>query len=575
LPTSLFASLPHTYPEFQDWSWTLIEPFYQDLSSRMLDASALEPWLLDWNRLQELIYERYNRLYAAITCDTTDREAELRFYAFLDEIFPHVQTAENGLKMKLLSSGLEPEGYEITLRNLRAEVALFQPDNLTLLAEERKLNSEYDKIIGAQTVTWEGQELTLAQILPIYYNPDRNLREKAWRLAATRQLEDRQALNDLWKKLLQIRRALATKASQANYRNYRWQQLLRFDYTPEDCYRMHEAIEEVVIPAALRVYEKRSKRLGVDRLRPWDLNVEPLNPTPLRPFSHISDLENKAEAIFQRIDPQLGQYFALMRQEKLLDLDNRIGKAPGGYCTSFPAARRPFIFMNSVGVQNDVETILHEAGHAFHVFETQSLPFLQQEAGLEFAEVASMTMELLASPFLTLEEGGFYTQAEAARVRIAHLEREFILFWPYMAVVDAFQHWAYKNPAKAADPAHCDDQWSMLWIQFMQGVDWSGLEEEMATGWHRKQHIFQDPFYYIEYGLASLGAVQVWRNALQEPERGVAMYRSALSLGGSRSLPELYAAAGAKFSFDANAFQQEIDFIEKTIDSLEKIALSE
>jgi oligoendopeptidase F len=288
----------------------------------------------------------------------------------------------------------------------------------------------------------------------------------------------------------------------------------------------------------------------------------------LKPFENVADLIEKTEQIFQHVDPQLGEYYTIMRREGLLDLDNRKGKAPGGFCTEFPIAQRPFIFMNSVGVRDDVRTMLHESGHAFHVFETNTLPYIQQlQVTMEFAEVASMSMELLAAPYLPEKSGGFYTDQEAARDRVEHLER-IILFWPYMAVVDAFQQWAHTQP-EGADPAACDAKWTELQTRFMPGVDWSGLETEMMTGWHRKQHIHRAPFYYVEYGLAQLGAVQVWRNALRDQAASLANYRQALALGGTQSLPELYRAAGATFAFDAATLREAVELIETTIEQLQ------
>jgi oligoendopeptidase F len=355
-----------------------------------------------------------------------------------------------------------------------------------------------------------------------------------------------------------------------DYRAFCWQKLLRFDYTPADCLHFHQAIEAKVVPAAKRIYEKRRQRLGVNALRPWDLEVDPLSRPPLRPFHNGQELQTKSLAIFQQLDPQLAAYFETMVNEGLLDLDNRKNKAPGGYCMPFAAVKRPFIFMNAVGLQDDVQTMLHEAGHAFHVFETSHLPYHQQlQVGEEFGEVASMAMEWLAAPYLSAP-GSFYSQAEAARARLEHLERS-VLFWPYMAVVDAFQHWVYENPTAAMNPADCDAHWAALWQRFMPGVDWSGLEQELMTGWQRKLHIHQAPFYYVEYGLAQLGAVQVWRNALTDQAEAVANYRRALALGGTVSLPQLYATAGAKFAFDGPTLGSAISLMEKTIAALEAV----
>lgn len=566
----MFDTLPQKATAMSQWSWSQIEPYYRDLATRTLSRTTVEPFLSDWTHLSERVDEVYQRLYIATTLNTADHESERRFHTFLDEIYPAAEDAEQRLKEKFLNSGLEPAGFELPLQRMRAEAALFRPANLPLFTEEHKLSAQYDKIVGAQTVQWEGQELTLSQLHPVYQETERTRREQAWRLAAEGQLADREAINELWQKFLDLRQQVTANTGLKDYRAFRWQQLHRFDYTPADCFRFHEAIEAEVVPIAQRIYEKRRQRLGVASLRPWDLEVDPLDRPPLRPFTDVAELQTKSAAIFHRLDPQLGAYFDIMRNEGLLDLGNRKNKAPGGYCNALVAAKRPFIFMNAVGLHDDVQTMLHEAGHAFHVFETNPLPYYQQlQVGEEFGEVASMAMEFLGAPYLSAPDG-FYSQAEAARARIEHLEGG-ILFWPYMAVVDAFQHWVYENPALALDPAQCDTCWAALWQRFMPGVDWSGLEQEMMTGWQRKLHISQVPFYYIEYGLAQLGAVQVWHNSLTDEARAVARYRRALALGGTASLPELYAAAGAKFAFDAPTLRAAVKLMEETITTLEAI----
>jgi oligoendopeptidase F len=570
----MFDTLPKSALEFMDWNWSQIEPYYHDLSSRTPNQANVNAWLTDWTRLTDLIQERYARLSVATTLNTADQEAKQRYFDFLDNMAPHIRTEEQKLKQKLIASQLEPEGFEIPLRNMRTEADLFREANIPLFTEESKLATQYDSIIGAQTVQWEGQEHTLTQLRLVLQKADRDAREQVWRLSAERQLADREALSALWAKFLTLRRQIATNAGYSSYRDFRWQQLLRFDYRPEDCEEFHRGIEAVVVPAATRVYERQRQQLGVKTLRPWDLgrdNIYPISRPPLHPFQSIDELENKGSAIFHRVDPRLGDYFDTIRREKLLDLDNRKNKAPGAYCTSFPAMQRPFVFENAVGMHEDVETLLHESGHAFHVFETNHLPYAQQrEIGMEIAEVASMSMELLASPYLPEREGGFYTPKDAARARIEHLEK-LLIFWPYMAVVDGFQHWVYQNHDAATDPARCDAQWSALWQRFIPGVDWSRLEQEMATGWQRKQHIFQDPFYYVEYGLAQLGAVQVWRNALQDQAAAVAHYRQALALGGTKPLPQLYAAAWARFAFDADILHMAVNLIEEKIAELSAV----
>lgn len=565
------SKLPSNPVDFMNWSWQQIEPVYADLQKKPINEKNVAEWLKEWSHLAGLVYETYQRLYVEITVNTASLESEKKYNEFLDQIFTPAEEADQKLKEKILKSGLAPAGFEMPLRNLKAESEIYQDANVPLLAEELKLSSKYDRLVGEQTVNWQGQEVTLLQLQSVLRDPDREKRERAWRLETERWLRDRDAINDLWNKLFAVRQRLAMNAGLPDYRAYRWKKMLRFDYTPQDCFRFHQAIEKVAVPAAKQLHERRRKKLGVDRLRPWDLLVDPAGRAPLRPFSSIDELEDGVSRIFHKVDPQLGGYFEIMRRENLLDLDNRKGKAPGGYCTDFPVSGRPFILMNAVGTHEDVQTLLHEGGHAFHVFEVNHLPYFHQKRiGLEFMEVASTAMELLASPYLTRAQGGFYTEAEAARARIEFIEGV-ICFWPYMAVVDAFQHWAYEHPELAGDPARCDDQWAGLWERFMGSVDWSGLDAERVTGWQRKLHIVQDPFYYIEYGLSQLGAFQVWRNALIDQEQAVAAYRQALSLGGTVPLPQLYAAAGARFAFDADTLQQAVDLGIQTIAELDLI----
>jgi oligoendopeptidase F len=566
----MLATLPTDYHEFIHWTWPQFAPYFQELSQRALTAGTVADWLADWSCVSKIAEEMYARLHIATTLNTADTAAETSYLTFLSDVNPQIETAEQELKQKLLDSSLEPAGFEIPLRNMRAEAALFREANLPLLLENRKLGSQYNKIVGAQTVTWNGQELTLQQIRPIAQDVDRAMRERAWRLASVRWLADREAINELWTKSVPLRRQIALNADCADYRAYRWRELLRFDYTPADCETFQAAIEEAVVPAATRIYARACRRLGVDSVRPWDCDQDrdPLNFPALKPFQTVDELTGKAGQVFQHVDPQLGEYYAIMQREGLLDLGNRKGKAPGAYCSEFPVQQRPFIFANSVGVRGDVRTMLHESGHAFHVFETNHLPYLHQlQVPMEFAEVASMAMELLAAPYLSEEFGGFYSEKEAAHDRIEHLER-IILFWPYMATVDAFQQWAHTHP-DGADPAACDAKWLELQRRFMPGMDWSGLDAEIMTGWHRKQHIHRSPFYYVEYGLAQLGAVQVWRNALRDQAASLANYRKALALGGTKSLPDLYQAAGAKLAFDAGMLKEAVDLIQTTIEQLQ------
>jgi oligoendopeptidase F len=567
----MFTSLPKDPEEFMQLDWTRLKPYTDDLLQRDLNASSLESWVMDWSDLSRIISEIYGRLWVATTLDTSNPQVTERFHTFLDKTLIPFRASDQELKLKLLSSGLKPAGFDIPLRNMRQEAEIFRTENLPLLSEESKLENLYDEIIGAQTVEWEGKEVTAAQLQPVYLSLDRSRREKAWRLANDRKLADRQKLNELWVKMLGLRSQIAANAGFQDYRAYRWKELLRFDYTPADCLKFHDAIEQEVVPVAYRIYEKRRQRLGLASLRPWDLSVDPFGREALKPYQSTHELIEKVSAIFKRVDPKLQEYFEIMRQKGLLDLENRKGKAPGAYCNNYDMVRLPFIFENAVGLHTDVATLLHEGGHAFHVFEEAHLPYFHQlPVGMEFAEVASMAMELLSSPYLLASEGGFYSVKDAARAQIEHLEEQ-VLFWPYMAVVDGFQHWAYSHQQDAANPDLCDQQWAKLWQRFMVGVDWSGLDDLMETGWQRKQHIFEVPFYYVEYGMAALGAFQVWRNALKDQHAAVAAYRKALSLGGTVPLPKLFETAGARFAFDAQTIHEAVSLAMDRIEMLEKV----
>jgi len=436
------------------------------------------------------------------------------------------------------------------LRRLRSDADLFRAENVPILAQLSTLANEYDKISGPMVVKMDGQDLTMPEAELKWLDPDRSIREKAWRAVMERWQESRQTLNDLYLQQLPLRRQLAANADLPDYRAYMWRALKRFDYTPEDSLSFHRAIETEVVPIAQKLLEARRLKLGVETLRPWDLQVDSEGRPPLHPFSDVSELEAVTAGIFAKVDPVLGQDFEKLRPG-FLDLGSRAGKAPGGHCSFFPKTGLPYIFMNAVGTESDIRTLLHEGGHAFHgLASSATQPLLwNRGAPMEFNEVASMAMEMLAMPYLAREQGGFYTPEDAERARQEQLER-IILFLPYMAVVDGFQHWVYAEASENVTAEELDAQWDSFYARFMGGTDWTGLDTQRMTGWHRKLHIFTVPFYYVEYGLAQLGAVQVWRNALTDQADAVRRYRAALALGNTRTLPELYAAAGARLAFD-------------------------
>lgn len=559
-----------TINTFMTLEWPEIKPLFEELEDQKLTSGSVEDFLGQWSSLRKLVDETYARLQLANAQDTTDEEAEARYHGFLADIYPAAESADQRLKEKLLTSRLQPEGLDVPLQKMRAEVDLFREENLPLMTRERMLGSEYNKILGQQAVEWQGEELTLVKVRSQLRDPDRNLREKLWRLLSNRQLEDREAVNDLWVKLMGVRKALASNACKGDYREFRWQQMTRLDYDPEDSREFLDAIRQQVVPAAGRVYARYQERMGLSSVRPWDVidNRTTFSLPAIEAFTEERDFIRTAEGIFHNLDPQLGAYFTTLREEGLLDLSNRKGKAPGAFCTSFATRERPFIFMNAVGSSTDVRTLFHESGHAFHVLERSVLPYHHQwRPGMEFAEVASTAMELLAAPYLEGEDS-FFTFEEAVRVRKGHLESK-LLFWPYMAVVVDFQHWVYEHHQEASQPEACDRKWSELVDVYLPGIDWTGLEDVQATGWQRKLHIHRYPFYYIEYGLSLLGAVQIWERSLEDQRDTLQRYRQALALGGTANLPDLYEAAGARFAFDAGILGKAVDLIEETLVRLE------
>lgn len=567
-----FTSLPTDPKSILNMSWQDYEPYYHDLESRQLDSATIDAWLDDWSALASCVDEQYTRLEVITSQHTADEELQAQFDRFLDKVQPAVKAADQKIKKKLLASDLRPDGFEIALKMMKAESEIFHAENLPLIAKEKKLATEYDKILGATTVPWEGEEKTFWEMTTLYmYETDRAIRERAWRAVWDRLYQNREAINELWGKFMAVRLKIAENAGFADYRAYMWKQKKRFDYTPNDCKSFHAAIEDAVVPAAKRVYERRRQRLGLEATRPWDRDVDQFGQQTLRPAKTITELNSKALNVFEKVDPKFREYYQTMMDRGLLDLESRKNKASGAYSLCYNVARLPFIFMSHTNTAIDVETILHEGGHAFHSFESAHLRYHQKaetHVPAEFAEVASMGMEFLAMPFLTLEHGGFYTEQENARARISHLE-SFIVFLPYMTLVDAFQHWIYENPTEASEGTKCEEKWGELWDRFMKGIDTSGLEKYKKIYWHRQGHIHTDPFYYIEYGLAQLGALQVFGNARKNQKQAVADYRKALSLGSTVSLPELFMTVGAKFAFDVDTLREAIDLMEEVIQEME------
>ncbi len=562
-PTTLdFSSLEAFQPRRfvpQDANLTdknVVVGLMQRLLDRPIDsAEQLDAWLMDRSELSAAVDQTGSVLYIRMTCQTDDEPRAKAYKNFISNVLPALAPLSDTLDRKYttarqmlgLPPGMEQDRYSVYERAIKADIELFREDNVVLQRDLALLSQEYQTICGAMTVQFEGQERTLAQMAKFLQEPDRALRKRAWVAAARRRLKDKDKLEDLFDKMLELRHKVAKNAGFDRYIDFRFQEWHRFYYTPDDCVRYHQAVEKFVVPLSAGVQKERRRRMKLRTLRPWDTSVDPLGRPPLKPFDSPEGLAAGAHVAFSNTDPELGEQFAAMRRMGLLDLASRKGKAPGGYQNTLNEARKPFIFMNAVGLDRDVRTLLHEGGHAFHALACAQDPLMEyRHAPLEFCEVASMSMELLAGNHLSV----FYqSQEDLNRSRREHLE-EMLWILPWVATIDSFQHWIYSHAGHSREDRRA--AWLEILGRYDGGVmDWSGLDEQRAYLWHRQLHIFELPFYYIEYGIAQLGALQLWVKAKTDPEEALAGYRRALALGGSKPLPQLFEAAGIKFDFSA------------------------
>ncbi len=555
--------LPGSPSAFAKATWADVAPYFDELAAQPLDTSNADAWLRSWSTLEELVTEAAARAMIAYTIDTADTQKEADHLRFSTEVLPRMEERSVELARRLLNSGYSTPDLETTLTRFRTQIGIFRDENVPIFAELEEHGARYQRITGTIMVEWEGVERPLPQLQPFLKSSDRAVRERAFRASSQPYIDRHDELASLFDQMYHLRQQAARNAGFANFRDYIFPAKFRFDYSPADCERFHDAVERTVAPAVERVLESRRQRLGLDVLRPWDLAVDPYRPKAIRPFSHAGELVTTAQRVFHSVDPTLGREFQVMIDEGLLDLESRKGKAPGGYCETLHFHGRPFIFMNAVGLVDDVNTLLHEAGHAFHAFAAHEQPLIwQRHPGSEAAELASMSMELLAAPHLT-QPVGYFAVEDALSARLEHLE-DILLSLVHIASVDAFQTWIYTS-GRGADASARDAEWLRLRQRFERGVDWTGLDRERVSRWYRQLHIFLYPFYYIEYGIAQIGALQVWRNSLQDSEKAVARYRDALALGAVHSLPEIYRTAGARLTFDMGAIGELVQLVEDEI----------
>ena len=557
-------ALPSSPDALSKANWEDIVPYFDDLAERPLDETTIDGWLQAWSSLEELVTEAAALAMIAYTIDTSDPEKEADHLRFSTEILPKMEERSVELAKRLVESGYRTPDLETALARFRTSIEIFREANVPIFSELEELSARYQRITGSMTVEWEGQERPLPQLQPYLKSPDRAVRERAFRAAASPYADKRDELAGLFDRMYELRQRAARNAGFANFRDYIFPAKYRFDYSPADCERFHDAIEATVAPAVERLLAVRRRRLSLDVLRPWDLAVDPYRKMPLRPFSTTEEFVGRAHSVFERVDPMLGSEFQTMIDERLLDLDSRKGKAPGGYCETLHHRGRPFIFMNAVGLVDDVMTLLHEAGHAFHAFASHEQPLIwQRHPGSEAAELASMSMELLAGAHLS-QPVGYFTPEDHRSAWLEHLE-DILLSLVHIASVDAFQTWVYTS-GEGGDAAARDAAWLRIRQRFERGVDWTGLDRERVARWYRQLHIFMYPFYYIEYGIAQIGALQVWRNSRRDQAGAVARYREALALGAVRGLPEIYRAAGAELTFDAAKIGDLVRLVEAEIE---------
>lgn len=536
--------------DFQLKDWETIEPYVIQLRDRNIsNVAELEQWLKDLSELEAFISEDACWRQVRMTCDTENKELEEAFNFFFIEIQPKLQPYADLLNRKLVDcpfvKELNQEKYFTYLRSVKKSIDLFREANIPLQSEMSVLQQQYGSIAGKMTIEQDGEEYTLQQAAKFLESEDRNVRETVYKKIAERRLLDKDALNELYSKLIEKRHQIGLNAGFANYRDYKFAEMGRFDYTPSSCFQFHEAVSKEVMPLVDSIYESQRKRLGLNVMRPWDTEAEPAGIFPLRPFTDGNDLLNKSIACLDQLDPFFGDCLRKMKELNHLDLDSRKGKAPGGYNMPLAESGAPFIFMNAASQMSDLTTMVHEGGHAIHSFLAHELELTGfKEYPTEMAEVASMSMELFTMDHWHMF---FDNEEEMKRAKRHQLERVITIF-PWIATIDKFQHWVYENPGHSLEERK--ENWYRILNEFStKAIDYSGLENFRQYNWQRQLHLFEVPFYYIEYGIAQLGAIGMWKQYRENPKQALQNYMYALSLGGTKTLPELYRAAGIDFDF--------------------------
>lgn len=558
--------LPHN---FTITTWQALEPYFKNLVERDINSKqALEKWLQDMSELEAAISEDACWRQIKMTCDTTDKSLEEAFTYFCMEIEPNIKPYADALNKKLINcpftQQLDANKYFTYLRSVKKSIDLYREANIPLQAELSVLQQQYGAIAGKMTVEVDGNEYTLQQAAKFLESKDRNVREAVYRKINERRLQDADALHNLFTSLINKRHQIALNAGFANYRDYKFVELGRFDYTKEDCYQFHQAVKQHVLPLVNTIYNKKKEELGLTDLRPWDIEAQPQNVAPLKPFTSGEELYNKTVACFEQLNPFFANCLRKMKEMGHFDLESRKGKAPGGYNCPLAESGAPFIFMNAAGQMTDVTTMVHEGGHAIHSFLSHHLELNAfKEYPMEIAEVASMAMELFSMDYW---HSFFDNEEDLKRAKAHQLERTITIF-PWIATIDKFQHWIYENPT------HTLEERTAKWMEILEefstdAINFTGLEAYRKINWQRQLHLFEVPFYYIEYGIAQLGAIGLWMQFKQNKEQAITNYINALSLGGTKTLPELYKAAGIEFNFSPDYIKELMQFVRKEMEQL-------
>lgn len=551
--------------DFKVSDWNSLKPFFENLLSQELaDLPSLRKWLSDRSELESVISEDMGWRYIKMTCYTDNEEYSKSYQDFVENIQPQIAPLADQLNKKMVASSflaqLESEpGFKILIRNLMKDIELFREENIPLFTQINTDTQKYAQICGAMMVEINGRELTLQQASVILQSTDRAKREEAHCKISERRLKDKTELDDLFSKLIGLRHQVSKNAGFTNFRDYMFKSYGRFDYTPKDCFDFHDAIASEVLPILNDLSKERQEKLKVSSLRPWDKVVDPEGREPLKAFDSGKDLTEKSIECFHRLDPFLGQCLSIMKSMGHLDLESRKGKAPGGYNYPLAEIGVPFIFMNATSTMRDMTTIMHEGGHAVHNFLTKDLQLSDfKSPPMEVAELASMSMELISMDAWDI----FFPNPEDLRRAKREQLEDIIETLPWVATIDQFQHWIYENSAHSQEDRK--KNWNEVFARFADTItDWNGLEEGRDYAWQKQLHLYEVPFYYIEYGMAQLGAIALWRNYKLDKQKGLEGYMNALKLGNLTTIPEIYKAANIKFDFSRKYIKELMDFVKE------------